>query len=257
MAFTPRALEFSQPHPLRVLIPLFPDFNTFDVNGPVEVLSQANRNSGGRTHFDLYIASSTELTRSIEGVSIARDITFEEAMSDAGKWDIVLLPGGTQTAILEIAEGWKKGRDGPGLELMWFLDLYLDVKHGLTLTVCTGSLFLAAMGRLDGRTATSHWGALPTMKKLCTGSKSSHLLINNEINTSADISQTKVIRARYIDSNLEDRPRLITAGGVACGIDATFYLVEMIVGPELAGKVAAVMDYQRRGADIQDDGLSQ
>ena len=45
MAFSPRALSKSHTHPLKVLIPLFPDFNTFDANGPIEVLSQANRNN--------------------------------------------------------------------------------------------------------------------------------------------------------------------------------------------------------------------
>lgn len=61
------------------------------------------------------------------------------------------------------------------------------------------------------------------------------------------------MRARWVDSKEESLPRLITAGGVACGIDATFYLVELIAGAEIATKSAAVVDYQRRGAELQED----
>jgi transcriptional regulator GlxA family with amidase domain len=35
------------------------------------------------------------------------------------------------------------------------------------LTVCTGSLFLGALVKLVGRRATTHWGSLATLKKLC------------------------------------------------------------------------------------------
>jgi hypothetical protein len=57
-----------RPKPLEVLIPIYPDFNTFDINGPVEVLSQANRNSGfpNNPHFKISIAAEIELTTSVE-----------------------------------------------------------------------------------------------------------------------------------------------------------------------------------------------
>jgi transcriptional regulator GlxA family with amidase domain len=47
--------------------------------------------------------------------------------------------------------------------------------------------------------------------------------------------------------------RLITAGGVSCGIDATFYLLDLTVGPELAEKAANRIDYQRRSEELQED----
>ncbi|KAH6718588.1 class I glutamine amidotransferase-like protein [Leptodontidium sp. MPI-SDFR-AT-0119] len=234
MAFLPRALNPSHPHPLKVLIPLFPDFNTFDANGPIEVLSQANRNSDSGVFFQIFIAGDTELTKSIEGVSIARDISLEDALARVEEWDIVLLPGGVRASILEIL---KQHKDGKKSALVALMDRYLDIPDCLTLTVCTGSLFLAALGKLDRRTATSHWASLGSVKTLCAE--------NN--------SKTKVVRARWVDSKEEGLPRLITAGGVACGIDATFYLVELIAGAEIAAKAAAVVDYQRRGEELQED----
>ncbi|KAL2059733.1 hypothetical protein VTL71DRAFT_10225 [Oculimacula yallundae] len=233
MAFLPRALSKSQPKPLKVLIPLFPDFNTFDANGPIEVLSQANRNSSNDI-FKLYIAGETELTKSIEGISIARDISLTDALARVEEWDIVLLPGGVRNTILDIL---KRHRDGEESAFVTLLDRYLDRPDGLTLTVCTGSMFLASLGKLNGRTVTSHWGALPSVKRICAENK----------------SQTKVVRARWVDSNEKGLSRLITAGGVACGIDATFYLVGLIGGDEISVKVASVVDYQRRGEELQED----
>ncbi|KAG4438186.1 hypothetical protein IFR05_006310 [Cadophora sp. M221] len=234
MAFSPRALNTSHPRPLKVLIPLFPDFNTFDANGPIEVLSQVNRNSDSGDFFELFIAGETELTKAIEGVSIARDISLDDALARVEEWDIVLLPGGVRASILEILKQHEYEKKST---LVALLDRYLDIPDGLTLTVCTGSLFLAALGKLDKRTATSHWAALGSVKTLCAENS----------------SKTKVVRARWVDSKEEVLPRLITAGGVACGIDATFYLVELITGADLAAKAAAAVDYQRRGEELQED----
>ncbi|KAH7403890.1 class I glutamine amidotransferase-like protein [Cadophora sp. MPI-SDFR-AT-0126] len=242
MAFSPRALSKSHPHPLKVLIPLFPSFNTFDANGPIEVLSQANRNNPDPSNpsntspiFTLTLAADRPLTRSIEGVSIERDISLIDALARVEEWDIVLLPGGVRDVILGVIEGHEKGKERS--VLMELLEGYKAVRDGLMLTVCTGSLFLAAVGGLDGRTVTSHWAALGTVKNLCERNG----------------SKTKVVRARWVDSKEERLPRLISAGGVACGIDATFYLVELIAGAELAEKAATVMDYQRRGEELQED----
>ncbi|KAH7336702.1 putative amidotransferase-domain-containing protein [Rhexocercosporidium sp. MPI-PUGE-AT-0058] len=234
MAFSPRALNTSHPHPLKILIPLFPDFNTFDANGPIEVLSQANRNSDSPEFFQLFIAGETELTKSVEGISIARDISLIDALARIEEWDIVLLPGGVRASILEIL---KRHEDGEKSTLVTLVDRYLNMPDGLTLTVCTGSLFLAALGKLDKRTATSHWAALGSVKTLCAKTK----------------SKTNVVRARWVDSKVEGLPRLITAGGVACGIDATFHLVELIAGPDVATMAADAVDYQRRGDELQEN----
>ena len=63
------------------------------------------------------------------------------------------------------------------------------------------------------------------------------------------------MRARWVDSGKDEGEglcRLITAGGVSCGIDATFYLLDLTVGIELAEKVAKRIDYQRRGEELQE-----
>jgi transcriptional regulator GlxA family with amidase domain len=154
--------------PLEVLIPIYPDFNTFDINGPVEVLSQANRNSGfpNNPHFKISIAAEIELTTSIEGVRIARDISLTDAIKRLSDWDILLVPGGVEKSILSIIASSKEEK-APRNEVLKLLDQYTERLDGFVLTVCTGSLFLGALGKLSGRRATTHWGSLGTLKKLC------------------------------------------------------------------------------------------
>jgi transcriptional regulator GlxA family with amidase domain len=161
-----------QAKPLDILIPIYPDFNTFDLNGPIEVLSQANRNSGS-THFKISIAAATELTTSIEGVRIARDISLADAIERVSEWDILLVPGGVEKTILTMIASWKEKEKtqpakAPGSnEIMRLLNLYMERLDGFVFTVCTGSLFLGALGKLIGRRATTHWGSLGTLKRLC------------------------------------------------------------------------------------------
>ncbi len=171
MAYFPRAFDKSHAQPLKVLIPLFPDFNTFDANGPIEVLATSNRTASGKQYFQLFVAAETDRTKSIEGVSISRDISLTEALEHINEWDIVLLPGGVQASIMDMIKTWKDDKSSPRNGLIHFLDQYLELSDGLTLTICTASLFLAALGKLDGRTATTHFGSLPLIKKISRESK--------------------------------------------------------------------------------------
>jgi putative intracellular protease/amidase len=50
----------------KVLLIIFPGFNTLDMNGPYEVL----RRSGQSNIFGITVASETEITTSVEGVQV-------------------------------------------------------------------------------------------------------------------------------------------------------------------------------------------
>lgn len=66
-----------------------------------------------------------------------------------------------------------------------------------------------------------------------------------------------VIKARFVDSGLNDSNiRIISAGGISCGIDASLYLVKLLVGEEEAISTAEILDYAYRkteGVVIGDD----
>lgn len=102
---------------------------------------------------------------------IARDVSFAEAIDRLEEWDILLVPGGVYSEILKIIREWKDGKASEEGEIMKLIERYGRERwsEGLTLTVCTGSLFLAGLGLLGGRMATTHWGSLSDLKKLCNG----------------------------------------------------------------------------------------
>lgn len=257
----PHALNPLHPRPLKVLIPLFHNFNTFDANGPIEILTQANRKSTPfKQSFAITITAAHPLTTSIENVRMERDISFTESIERLEEWDILLVPGGVNTNILEIVEDWKEGKVSEEREIMRLIERYSKESwsEGLTLTVCTGSLFLAGLGLFAGRTATTHWGTLPQLKKLCNGKISERSCVESRANLFLEVSseETKVVRARWVDSERDEEKKLqrvITAGGVSCGLDATFHLLDLTVGSELAETVAKTLDYQRRGDELQEN----
>lgn len=227
------------PRPLTVLVPVYDNMNIFDATGPIEILSQANRLSL-EPQFEITIAAATQSVTSIEGVQLQVTTSLEDSLKKVDYYDILLLPGGVQASISHlIAQGTER------CELLRLIDDFMKHDCKLTLSICTGSLFLAANGSLRGRRATSHWRSLPTLHKL----SSEH-----------DAPRTEILRARYIDSPRGEAPylgRTITAGGVACGLDATFYLLKLLVSAELVEKVAANLDYTYRDAEEQSWALDE
>jgi putative intracellular protease/amidase len=84
---------------IKVLLPIFPGFNTLDLNGPAEVLG--NTALPPKT-FSITVASATELTTSYENVTIKRDVSFSElrtSQSKLAEYDVLIQPGAAQYAI--------------------------------------------------------------------------------------------------------------------------------------------------------------
>jgi transcriptional regulator GlxA family with amidase domain len=83
-------------------------------------------------------------------------------------------------------------------------------------SVCTGSLILGAAGLLTGRRATTHW--------MCR-----HLLPR--------FGATPVAQRWVRDG------KVLTAAGVAAGIDMALYLVQELAGEEMARQVQLIVEY--------------
>jgi transcriptional regulator GlxA family with amidase domain len=96
-------------------------------------------------------------------------------------------------------------------------------KAQLVTSVCTGSLLYAKAGLLDGKRATTHWGALDLL-----GTLGSNLTVDRE--------------SRYVDDGI------VTSAGVSAGIDMSFYVVEKLCGAEVADETAHYIDYPRKAA---------
>ncbi|WP_020671968.1 DJ-1/PfpI family protein [Amycolatopsis nigrescens] len=83
-------------------------------------------------------------------------------------------------------------------------------------SVCTGSMILGAAGLLKGREATSHWSFVDLL---------------------SEFGATPVSR-RWV----EDGP-VLTAAGVAAGIDMALHLVERFAGAEVAKQIQFGIEY--------------
>jgi transcriptional regulator GlxA family with amidase domain len=82
--------------------------------------------------------------------------------------------------------------------------------------VCTGSIFLATAGVLDGIEATTHWASYERLRAL-----------------GAIPVETRVVR----------RDKIITAAGVSSGIDMGLVLVAAMFGDEMAQVIQLAIEY--------------
>jgi putative intracellular protease/amidase/uncharacterized protein (DUF952 family) len=131
-------------------------------------------------------------------------LTVERVRPPLDGFDLLVIPGGLGTRALVRDE-----------RVMAWLATW--PAHRLTASVCTGSLVLGALGRLQGRRATTHPSARAEL--------AAH---------GAVASNERVV----------DAGQLVTAGGVTAGIDLGLHLAARLMGDEVAQKIAAQMDWR-------------
>ena len=85
-----------------------------------------------------------------------------------------------------------------------------------TTSVCTGSLVLAAAGILDGKRATSHWAYLDRLGEL---------------------------GAEPVAERVVEEGKIMTAAGVAAGIDMALTLAARIAGEQVAQAIQLGIEY--------------
>ncbi|KAF2169713.1 hypothetical protein M409DRAFT_20128 [Zasmidium cellare ATCC 36951] len=206
--------------PFRILAPVFPGFNILDLTGPAEVFGNSRLDPSTRS---IQIASSTPTTTSHEGITVNRDITYEELEKTGLEGnDMLLVPGAAPQFVLEAIE-----KDTGLMDVVRGFAV-LEGEGKWLFSVCTGALFLGAAGLLAGRTATTHWASLDMLKGICEKA-----------------GGTEVVRKRFVDGGrMEGGVRVVNAGGVSCGIDAALWIVKERMGVEVATTIAGRMDYE-------------
>ena len=187
--------------PFRIAFVLFPDFEELDFVGPWEVMGMASKYVDQT--WEPYTVAATPTVRAFLGLEVVANHTFESAPQP----DLILVPGGFGTRPLmndaTILNYLK--RAGGGAQYVT--------------SVCTGALLLKAAGFLEGKRATTHWGAKQEFRDLG--------------------GDTEIVEeGRWVhDGNV------ITAAGVSAGIDMALYVVGLLKSPEEARKVQNFMEY--------------
>lgn len=192
-----------------VAVLIFDGFDELDAIGPYEVLQNAAM-FGADLRVRLLTLEPTDEVTGSHGLNVRPD-----GILDEGSVDLVVVPGGGWNDRAEKG-AWDEAQKGALPEAI--ARLHGD---GATIAaVCTGGMLLSTAGLVRGRPATTHHGALGELRE-----------------QGAD-----VVEARVVDDG-----DVLTAGGVTSGLDLALWLVEREWGAELAEKIEALMEYERRG----------
>jgi transcriptional regulator GlxA family with amidase domain len=204
-----------QQQPWSVGILIFDQVEVLDFAGPFEVFSRTRvdpRREALRTDegapFRPFTVAKT--TAPVIATGGLR-VVPHHSFADAPRIDLLVVPGGFGTRALV--------NDRETLD--WIRRIAGDARQ--VTSVCTGSLLLAKTGLLAGKRATTHWAALDELEALGGG--------------------VEVVRgARWVDDGV------ISSAGVSAGIDMAFYVVEKLLGKEVADRTARYIDYPRGAA---------
>jgi transcriptional regulator GlxA family with amidase domain len=182
---------------VQLAIPFYPRMTALDAIGPYEVLQRV-------PSIDVvFVGAERGEIRTENGMlGLSVDASYDEVPAP----DVVLVPGGVGSRALV----------GGDPLLDWLRAVHPRTRF--TTSVCTGSLLLAAAGLLDGRTATTHWGAFELLEKL----------------------GAKPVTQRVVEHLPE---RIITAAGVSAGIDMGIRLVELLVDDVAAQAAQVFIEY--------------
>ncbi|KAF1824962.1 class I glutamine amidotransferase-like protein [Dissoconium aciculare CBS 342.82] len=215
-----------------VLFLLFPNFNTLDVNGPIEIFNHNDVLKGLGATYTAAIASATEHTTALENIIMKRHHSFDELLENnatlLASYDILIVPGGMGKDVHAAVPGL-----APVVQAFAQLDGNLSEKfHSRWIvSVCTGALVLGELGLFAGKTVTTHFLSLDDLRRTCAA-------------VQGDGPETTVVRKRWVDAGSTPQgARLITSGGISSGIDSVFWLVSQISSYEGARKIAQVMEY--------------
>jgi transcriptional regulator GlxA family with amidase domain len=181
------------PKPVTIAFVLYPGYTALDIIGPFEVLASVPG------HEAMFVAAERGPVADDTGkCQLVASATFGELTSP----DIVIV-GGTL---------FDKEPDQPVVE--WLRHVHPATKW--TTSVCTGSIYLATAGILDGQDATTHWVRADELERR---------------------------GAHYTGQRVVERGKVITAAGVSAGIDMALTLLTRIHGPQIAQGVQLAIEY--------------
>lgn len=142
------------------------------------------------------------------------DVMAQFGIDDAPVCDMVIVTGGP---------GWEEQTRAPAT-LAYIRRVHAAAKVA---SVCTGAMILAASGVLDHGAATTKRAVVPP-----------------------ELSPLGRMRDMYSEIDVVEQPIVdtgivVTGGGVSLCIDTTLYLIEKMLGKDVAQETARILEYQR------------
>jgi transcriptional regulator GlxA family with amidase domain/YHS domain-containing protein len=186
--------------PLNVAIFLYEGVELLDFAGPYEVFG----NTGG---FNVYTISYLPEVSVFPQKKIKLKPDYQ--LVDCPKPDIIILPGATPEGVMKVYMNEEV--------MKWVKEI--NEQTQITMSVCTGAYFLSKNGILDGKSATTHHGAIDYLQQYTP--------------------KAKILRnTRFVEDG-----KIITTAGVSAGLDGALHIVAKLKGFEVAKKTASLMEY--------------
>ena len=177
---------------MQIALVLYPRFTALDIVGPFQVLADVPG------HEVMFVAGEAgPVMDHTQRCPLIAAATFAQITAP----DVVVVPG-------ELFADWDDR------VVQWLRQVHPTTTW--TTSVCTGSLYLAAAGILDGIDATTHWARADQLERL---------------------------GARYTEERVVERGKVITAAGVSSGLDMALTLLDRMYGPAVAQTVQLAIEY--------------
>jgi putative intracellular protease/amidase len=174
---------------------LYPQFTALDIVGPFQTLVDV-------PGLDVFFVAETVGPVTDHTGRLVLHATH--AFSEIDALDIVVVPGGFADRVL----------DEDNAVVQFIKRIHPTTQW--TTSVCTGSIFLAHAGVLNGLVATTHWGSYDRLTAL---------------------------GAITTDQRVVHTGKIITAAGVSSGIDMGLVLVAQLAGEETAKAIQLAIEY--------------
>jgi len=142
------------------------------------------------------------------------DVVAQFGINEAPSCDVVIVTGGP---------GWEDQSRSPAT-LSYIRRIHAS---GKVASVCTGAMILAASGVLDGSAATT--------KRAVVAPEFSPLERMRDMHPRIDVREAAMV----------DTGAVVTGGGVSLCIDTTLYILEQMLGEQVADDTARILEYQR------------
>lgn len=179
---------------MQIAFVLYPQFTALDIVGPFQTLTDIPGVDA------CFVAEHAGPVLDHTGhLALVATQTFAAVTAP----DVIVVPGGMVAP---------RGADDP--VVAWIRAVHPTTTW--TTSVCTGSLFLAAAGVLNGVDATGHWAARDALGAL-----------------GACPTGTRVV----------ERGKVITAAGVSAGIDMGLTLAARMFGDDMARAIQLAIEY--------------
>jgi transcriptional regulator GlxA family with amidase domain len=178
---------------MQIALALYPKFTMLDIVGPFQVLADVPG------HDVSFVAAEAGPVGDHTGRS---SLTATQTFAEVRAPEVVVVPGGLGDTEIQ------------GALVDWLRAVHPTTTW--TTSVCTGAIYLAAAGILDGLDATTHWARREQLERL---------------------------GAHYLEDRVVERGKVITAAGVSSGIDMALTLLDRMYGAEMAEMVQLAIEY--------------